>query len=79
VANAIQEIITGIKTAGATEESDSDETEKPPTKKIQLTSEIKRRNVLRASLVYILAAVIGDYLKMVICPVSISPLLNERI
>jgi len=58
VANAIQEITTGIKTAEATEESDAEETEKPQPKKIQLTSEIKRRNVLRTSLVYILTALV---------------------
>lgn len=56
VANAIQEIVTGIKTAGSTEESDSEGTEKPQPKKIRLSSEIKRRNVLRTSLVYILTS-----------------------
>jgi len=58
VANAIKDIIAGIKTAGATEESDSDETEKPQPKKIQLTSEINRRNVIRTSLVYILTSLV---------------------
>ena len=58
VANAIKEIIAGIKTAGATEESYSDETEALPPKKIQLTSEIRRRNVLRTSLVYILISLV---------------------
>jgi len=58
VANSIKDIIAGIKTAKATEESDSEETEKPQTKKIQLTSEIKRRNVLRTSLVYILTSLV---------------------
>ena len=56
VANAIQEIISGIKTAEATDESDSDESGIPPPKKTQSTSELKRRNVLRTSLVYTLTA-----------------------
>jgi len=55
-ANAIKDIIAGIKTAEAKEESDAEETEKPQPKKIQLTSEIKRRNVIRTSLVYILSS-----------------------
>jgi len=58
VANSIKDIIAGIKTAEAKEESDAEETEKPRPKKIQLTSEIKRRNVLRTSLVYILSSLV---------------------
>ena len=55
VANAIQEIINGIKSSEETEEIISDESE-PLEKKVPLASELKRRNVLRASLVYILTA-----------------------
>jgi len=58
VANSIKDIIAGIKTAEATEESDSEEVETTQPKKIQLTSEIKRRNVLRTSLVYILSSLV---------------------
>jgi len=57
VANAIKEIITGIKEAkSSSEETVSDDTQALQPKKIQFRSELKRRNVLRASLVYILAA-----------------------
>jgi len=57
VANAIQEIISGIKdTEAASEETVSDDTQPPQPKKTQFRSELKRRNVLRASLVYILTA-----------------------
>jgi len=58
VANAIQEITTGIKTAETTDEPESDKSETPTPKKIQLTSEIKQRNVLRTSLVYILTSLL---------------------
>ena len=60
VANAIQDIIAGLREAEspAVEAVDSDETQTPTIKKTQLTSELKRRNVLRASLVYILTALV---------------------
>jgi len=60
VANAIQDIIAGLREAEspAVEAVASNETQTPTIKKTQLTSELKRRNVLRASLVYILAALV---------------------
>lgn len=60
VANAIQDIIAGLREAEspAVEAVSGDETQTPTIKKTQLTSELKRRNVLRASLVYILTALV---------------------
>jgi len=58
VANAIQETTAGIKAGEATEEADSGETDIQKPKKVKFKSELKRRNVLRASLVYILTALV---------------------
>jgi len=60
VANAIKDIISGLKAADSqtSEAQRPDESESSRPKKTRLTSEIKQRNVLRASLVYILAALV---------------------
>jgi len=58
VANAIQDIISGLKAADSqtSEDQPLDESASSRPKKSGITSEIKRRNVIRASLVYVLAA-----------------------
>jgi len=58
VANAIQEVIAGLKAAEATEEADSDVTEIQKPKKTRFRKELNQRNVIRASLVYVLAALV---------------------
>lgn len=56
IANAIDELITGIKTA--TEANQVKEEVEPGTSVKPFRKELKRRNVLRASLVYILFALL---------------------
>jgi len=60
VANAIQDIISGLKAADSqtSEDQPQDESASSRPKQAGITSEIKRRNVARASLVYVLAGLL---------------------
>ena len=56
MANAIKSIIKGLQGAEQISEVTSSEKLKPQQNKLRLGTELKRRNVVRASLVYILAS-----------------------
>ena len=58
VANAIQEIMAGLKNWGDAVDDDSQESKVKPSTIIKFRSELKRRSVLRASLAYILSSLI---------------------
>jgi TolB-like protein len=59
VANSIQEIIRGVKNIdNLTTDNTSDESQISQTRKLPFRKKLKRRSVLRASLVYILTAVV---------------------